>query len=340
MKFNLDNFIRPNLLQLRPYSSLREEMKTKNLIFLEANENPFGRVPRYPNSQASALRAKIAEINSINEAQIFAGNGSDELIDLIIRAFCEPRKDSIIVMEPSFVMYEFYAQINDITVEKLHLDHDFNLNITEFDKLVANSRAKVLFLCSPNNPTGNSIKNLEYFIEKFSGIVVVDEAYIEFSSEKSALQLLKKYPNLIVLKTLSKAYGLAGLRLGFGFSSVEIASFMMKIKPPYNISSESQKIACEVLENPKIIKENINTVLKEKERLNLELAQSRVVKKIFPSDANFYLVKVEDAEKVYQNLIKNKILTSLRHPKLDNCLRLSIGTVQENNKLLTILKKL
>lgn len=338
MEFKLENFIRPNILDLKPYNSLRESFQDEDLVLLEANENPFGNFNRYPDSKSLKLRQKFAEINEVKSEQIFIGNGSDELIDLIIRAFGIPGKDSIMVMNPSFVMYEFYAKVNDLKVEKLNLNQDFQIDKTDFNKKLETSKAKLLFLCSPNNPTGNSIDNIDYFISKFNGIVIVDEAYIEFSKEISAVNLLKKYPNLIVLKTLSKAFGMAGLRIGVGFASEEIADVIMTMKPPYNVSSENQKLALESLSNLDNFNENINLILGEREKLNKELLNLDVVKKIFASDANFFLIEFDEVDVVYKKLLERKILTSLRHPSLENCLRISVGTSAENENLLSVLK--
>ncbi|WP_417429170.1 histidinol-phosphate transaminase [Halpernia sp.] len=340
MEFKLENFIRPNILDLKPYHSLRESFQDENLVLLDANENPFGKFNRYPDSKSQKLRQKFAEINGVKSEQIFIGNGSDELIDLIIRAFGTPGKDSIMVMNPSFVMYEFYAKVNDLKVEKLNLNQDFQIDKADFEKKLKTSKAKLLFLCSPNNPTGNSIENIEYFISIFNGIVVVDEAYIEFSKEISTVKLLNKYPNLIVLKTLSKAFGMAGLRIGVGFSSKEISDLIMMMKPPYNVSSENQKLALESLSNSTDFSENMDLILREREKLNTELLNLELVKKIYPSDANFLLIEFADAELIYKMLLENKILTSLRHPSLENCLRISVGTLEENENLLTVLKSI
>ena len=340
MKFKLENFVRPNILDLKPYNSLRESFSDEDLVLLEANENPFGEFNRYPDSKSLKLRQKFAEINEVNVAQIFIGNGSDELIDLIIRAFGIPEKDSIMVMNPSFVMYEFYGKVNGLKVEKLDLNENFQIDKLDFDEKLKTSKAKLLFLCSPNNPTGNSIDNLEYFISNFNGIVVVDEAYIEFSKEISAVKLLTKHPNLIVLKTLSKAFGMAGLRIGIGFASKEIADLIMTMKPPYNVSSENQNRALENLLNLDIFNENLVSIFNEREKLKTELLQLEIVKKIFPSDANFFLIEFEKVEMVYDKLLESKILTSLRHPSLANCLRISVGSSEENERLLTVLKSI
>ncbi len=330
--------IRPHLAGLKSYQTVRDSFRNQEVIFLDANENPFGEFNRYPDGDPNDLKQKLAEINQAKSENIFLGNGSDELIDLTLRIFCEPGKDSILVMNPSFVMYEVYAKMNDVNVEKLDLNSDFQLEKDSFLKSVSESKAKVLFLCSPNNPTGNSVEDLEFYIQNFNGIVVVDEAYIEFSPKVSAVSLLEKYPNLIVLKTLSKAFGMAGLRIGIGFASPAIANLYIQCKPPYNISSESQTLALKQLNEMETVLTNIKLILSEKEKLKNKLEPIKEVIKIYPSNANFFLVEFENAESVYEKLLDQIILTSLRHPNLRKCLRISVGTSEENSKLFKILE--
>ena len=241
-------------------------------------------------------------------------------------------------MKPSFVMYSFYAKINDNKVNSLELDVNFQINKEDFLQKIQNENLKVLFLCSPNNPTGNELVDLEFFIENFSGIVVLDEAYIEFSSRKSAIYWLAKYPNLIVLQTLSKAYGMAGLRIGIGAASTEIATLMNTIKGPYNVNSLSQKIALEQLNDEKVFKENLEQILAERAFLRAQLNQFDFVKKIYPTEANFFLIKVENPIEIYEFLLAQNILTSLRHPQIENALRINVGSKEENQKLLQSLK--
>jgi len=340
MEFNLEQTIRPHLVGMKSYSSSRPTDDKDRFILLDANESPFGKYNRYPDAENVQLKQKLAKLNKVDAANIFLGNGSDELIDLLLRIFCEPAKEAIMVFNPSFVMYDIYAKMNNVAVEKLQLNSDFQLNKTEFADALTTTKAKLLFLCSPNNPTGNSIDDLEFYIQSFKGIVVVDEAYIEFSSKESAVNLLQKYPNLIVLKTLSKAYGMAGLRIGVGISSPEIASFINRFKPPYNISSVSQSLALEQLQNEKEQAENIQTILSQKEKLKKGLAENKEVVKIYPSDANFFLIEFKDAEKVHQKLLQANIYTSLRHPALKNCLRISVGKPDENLKVLNLLSEI
>ena len=340
MEFNLNELVRPHLKDLKSYATLRDMYASEKMAFLDANENPFGEFNRYPQGNPVALKTLLAKINGVEAANLFLGNGSDELIDLTQRIFCEPGKDSILMINPSFVMYEIYAKMNNLKVEKLYLNSEFQLEKSAFLQTVSETKAKILFLCSPNNPTGNAIEDLEYYIQNFSGIVVVDEAYIEFSKEDSAVKLLEKYPNLIVLKTLSKAYGMAGLRIGIGIASQEIADLFNRFKPPYNISSESQKLALEQLKNLPQIEENISKILAEKVRLKNDLSQISQIVKIYPSEANLFLVEFKDAEFAYQKLLENKILTSLRHPGIKNCLRISVGTEEENSELLKVLAQI
>ena len=340
MEFNLNEMIRPHLVGVNSYQTLRNSYIDKQAVYLDANENPFGEFNRYPDGDPIQLKKKLAEINQSKTENLFLGNGSDELIDLTMRIFCEPAKDSILIMNPSFVMYEIYAKMNNLQVEKLQLNSDFELEKDKFLDTVSKSQAKVLFLCSPNNPTGNSIEDLEFYIQNFNGIVVVDEAYIEFSPDDSAVKLLNKYPNLIVLKTLSKAFGMAGLRIGVGFATAEIASLFIQLKPPYNISSQSQKLAFDQLNNIEQIQNNIKFILEEKEKLKDGLKQIKEVLKIYPSDANFFLIEFKDAQLIYQKLLDKNILTTLRHPTIKNCLRISVGTAQENSELLKVLSEI
>lgn len=340
MKFSLKNSIRAHLLVAASYSSQRRDIALEHNVFLDANENPFGEFNRYPDSQQFVLKERLAEINHVKPENLFLGNGSDELIDLAIRIFCEPARDSILIMNPSFVMYEIYAKMNNIHVEKLQLNSDFQIDKKYFSESLKDFHAKILFLCSPNNPTGNSINDIEFFISNFNGIVVVDEAYIEFSEQQSCLKLLKKYPQLIVLKTLSKAYGMAGLRIGIGIASLEIASVFNRLKAPFNISSESQKLALKQLEKVNEFENIIKTILKESKILEKKLTELKFVGKVFPSDANFILVQFENVESIYKKLLEQNIYTSLRHPKIPNCLRITIGSAEENLKLLKVLSEI
>lgn len=340
MKNKIEKLVRPNILDLQPYVSFRDSIESDDYVKLDANENPFGDYNRYPDSTQKKLKQLLSRIKNVPASKIALGNGSDELIDLVIKIFCEPYKDSIIVMNPSFAMYQFYANINANKIISLNLDSDFKLNKEEFlDKSKA-SRAKVLFLCSPNNPTGNSIDDLEFYIKNFDGIVVVDEAYIEFSTHESILSKLEQYENLIVLHTLSKAWGLAGLRIGMAFASEYIIGLFNRTKSPYNISEINLNTAIKELSNTNVFKIKLDNILLQKQNLKAALTEIKIVTRIYPSDANFFLIEVNNAEKVYQLLIDHKILTSKRFPTIPNALRINIGSREENEKLIKILKNI
>ncbi|TXF79443.1 histidinol-phosphate transaminase [Chryseobacterium sp.] len=336
--FNLNALVRENIKSLSHYSGLREEYFDKNAKFLDANESPFGTWNRYPDSFHCDLKKRIAEIKNLEAEHIFLGNGSEDLIDLMIRVFCEPKKDSVIVMHPTYSMYEYYAVLNEVKVEKLRLDENFDIPKADFDVLNLQN-AKILFLCSPNNPTGNCVKDIEYFIKNFKGLVVVDEAYHLYSSENSAIDLLDKYSNLIILRTLSKAFGMAGLRIGIGISSVDIAQLISKVKPPYSISNASKQKALQELQNLDAIRERIRQVLESRNRLHENLLKLRCVKKVHSTEANFLLVEFNDAERVYQNLLQENIVTSLKHPEIWNCIRINVGTEEDNENLLIQLRQ-
>lgn len=340
MKFELNKMIRPHLQGFSAYEALRETGMFASPVLLEANENPYGIYNRYPDSKNSALKEKISGIKNIPTKNLFLGNGSDELIDLIIRTFCEPGKDKVFVTDPSFAMYSLYAKMNNVEVVKIKTDENFQIIRDDYLKKIKDSGAKVLFLCSPNNPTGNSLNDIQFYIKNFSGIVVADEAYIEFSKQPSCKALLPQYPNLIVLHTLSKAYGMAGLRLGIGMASEDIASWMNTLKPPYNISSVSMENALKGLENQTQYEENLHLILAERERVLNELLKISAIKKVFETEANFFLIELTDVQKAYATLLEANILTSMRHPSIPGCIRINIGTLEENNLLLQTLKKL
>lgn len=338
--FTINNLIRKNILELQPYVSYRDLQNPENPVLLDANESPFGMYNRYPDSTQKKLKIKLAEYKNISPDYIAVGNGSDELIDLIIRIFCEPKKDSILVMNPSFAMYGFYAAINENKVIKLNLNDNFEIDKEYFLDEIKNSSSKVFFICSPNNPTGNSVDDLEFFIRNYEGIVVVDEAYIDFSKKDSALSLLEKYPNLIVLQTFSKAWGMAGARLGIAYASEEIIRLINIIKAPYNINSISQELIINAIDNQEIFNENLKKILVEREWLEKELQSAPCIVKIFPTDANFFLIRFKDAESVYQALLNENIFTSKRAPQIPESIRINIGSREENQKLINVLKNL
>lgn len=339
-EFNINSLVRKNILELQPYISFRDNNEFENPVLLDANENPFGELNRYPDSTQKKLKQKLSEIKNISANQIAVGNGSDELIDLIIKVFCEPKKDSVLMMNPSFAMYGFYASINENKVIKLDLNADFEIVKDDFLKISKDFKSKVFFLCSPNNPTGNSVKDIEFYIKNFNGIVVVDEAYIEFSGKKSCIELLEKYPNLIVLQTFSKAWGMAGARVGIAYSSKEIIKLINTVKAPYNVNSLSSNKVIELIDKPENVKQNIESILNEISWLKNEFQSVSCIKKVYPTDANFFLIELEDVEKVYEKLLEKEILTSKRSPQIPNCIRINVGTREENIQLIQVLKSI
>ncbi|WP_144281606.1 histidinol-phosphate transaminase [Chryseobacterium echinoideorum] len=337
-ELNIKNLVRKNILELQPYVSFRDNNTFENPVFLDANESTFGELNRYPDSTQKELKEKLAVLKNVSAKQIAVGNGSDELIDLMVKVFCEPKKDAILMMNPSFAMYGFYASVNENKVLKLNLNENFGIDKEEFLKISNEEKPKVFFLCSPNNPTGNSIEDIEFYIQNFDGIVVVDEAYIEFSGKKSCIELLEKYPNLIVLQTFSKAWGMAGARVGIAYASEEIIQLINTVKPPYNVNSLSLNKILELINNKEFIKLNIENILNEFFWLKNELIEINCIKKIFPTDANFFLIQFENVDKVYQKLLENEILTSKRSPQIQDCIRINVGNREENSKLINILK--
>ncbi|WBX97279.1 histidinol-phosphate transaminase [Chryseobacterium gambrini] len=339
-EFNIKDLVRKNILELQPYVSFRDNNTFENPVFLDANESAFGELNRYPDSTQKELKQKLAVLKDVSAKQIAVGNGSDELIDLIVKVFCEPKKDAILMMNPSFAMYGFYASVNENKVVKLNLNENFEIDKEEFLKISNEEKPKVFFLCSPNNPTGNSIEDIEFYIQNFEGIVVVDEAYIEFSGKKSCVELLEKFPNLIVLQTFSKAWGMAGARVGIAYASEEIIQLINTVKSPYNVNSLSLNKISELISNKEFIKSNIEYTLNEISWLRNELETINCIKKIFPSDANFFLIQFENVDKVYQKLLENEILTSKRSPQIPDCIRINVGNREENNKLINVLKSI
>ncbi|UII26653.1 histidinol-phosphate transaminase [Fulvivirga maritima] len=339
---NIQNLVRANIRALQPYSSARDEFTGNGEVFLDANENPFEtEVNRYPDPYQRAIKENLAPIKAVRPAQIFLGNGSDEAIDLIIRIFCEPGKEKIIISDPSYGMYQVSAGINNIEVIKVPLSENFEF-IAENMLKEADENTKVAFLCSPNNPSGNALDSaeVEKFIQSFEGIVVVDEAYIDFSSSKSFTEKLEIYPNLIVMQTFSKAWGMAGLRLGMAFASEEIIGLINKVKPPYNINILTQKAALEALSNEDKVKAEIELILQQKDWLQKEFTELPVTEHIFPSDSNFLLVKFKDAKGLFDYLIAKEIIVRDRRKVRfgDNCLRITVGTPEENKKLIAAIK--
>ncbi|MDR6545648.1 histidinol-phosphate aminotransferase [Chryseobacterium rhizosphaerae] len=337
---NINTLVRDNILKLQPYISFRDHNEFSSPVLLDANESPFGEFNRYPDSTQKKLKNKLAGLKKVSPSQIAVGNGSDELIDLIIKVFCEPKKDSILMMNPSFAMYGFYAAINENKVLKLDLDENFEIVKDDFLKIIQEQPIKIFFLCSPNNPTGNSIEDIEFYIQNFEGIVVVDEAYIEFSENKSSLELLDQYPNLIVLQTFSKAWGTAGARVGMAYASEEIIHLINTVKAPYNVNSLSQQLILETIDNEERLKENVNSILKERLWLKEQFKEVDCISKVFPTDANFFLIELKNVEGVYDRMLENEILTSKRDPAIPGCIRINIGNRKENEMLITVLKNI
>lgn len=342
---NLNNLIRKNIKAMKPYSSARDEFKDlkADMVFLDANENPFETtLNRYPDPQQTALKELISKQKELPINQVLLGNGSDEVLDLIVRAFCEPNQDSILTLLPTYGMYGVLAQLNSIENIEVSLSKDFNINVDQVLKQVKPS-TKLLFICSPNNPSGNimDVNAVTRLLKAFDGLVVIDEAYIDFTTIESWMQHLNTFPNLIVTQTLSKAYGLAGIRLGTCYASKEIIAVLNKIKPPYNINSLTQQAAIEALQNNEV-SDQVSSILREREKLANALASCFFVKKIYPSDANFILIKVDDANKRYDELLRHGIVIRNRTTQLgcENCLRISLGTPAENKQLLTLLNTL
>ena len=344
--FDIQSIVRPNILKLKPYSSARDEFKDtdQNMTFLDANENPFENgVNRYPDPQQRDLKKELANIKGVNASQILLGNGSDEVLDLIFRAFCEPAIDNVITLPPTYGMYGVLAETNNIHNKEVYLTRDFEPDV---EKVLSatDENTKIVFLCSPNNPTGNSFStaSIQRILEAFNGLVVVDEAYIDFSEKESWLTKLNEFSNLIVTQTLSKAYGVAGIRLGICYASEAIIQILNKIKPPYNVNKLSQAKALERVLDQKGVKAEITAILEEKKRVLLDLETIFFIKNVYPSDGNFVLVKVDDANRRYEELISNGIVIRNRssQPLCENTLRLTIGTKEENDILISALKSI
>jgi histidinol-phosphate aminotransferase len=343
--FELDKLLRDNIRKLVPYSSARDEFKGEAQVFLDANENSLGSpltrwYNRYPDPLQWKVKEALSRVKGIAPQHIFLGNGSDECIDILYRAFCVPGKDNVIINPPTYGMYEVSAHINDVEVRRATLLDDFQLDLVHLENLV-DENTKIIWICSPNNPTANSMnrQDVEIVLNNFPGLVVVDEAYINFSRHRSFIQELPDYPNLVVMQTMSKAWGLAGLRLGMAFASEAIIDIYNKIKPPYNINQATQELALKALEETDQVNDMIRTLVTMREQMSSQLAALPVVKKIYPSDANFLLVKVTDAKAVYQYLLGKGIVIRDRSKVelCEGCLRITVGTESENHQLLEAL---
>jgi histidinol-phosphate aminotransferase len=340
--FDIQKLIRPNILRMTPYSSARDEFKGEAEVFLDANENPYpSPYNRYPDPLQWDIKKKLAGIKGVTPEQIFLGNGSDEAIDLLIRAFCEPHKDAILITEPTYGMYAVCAEVNAVQIKTVQLTPAFELDVENTLQAIDHS-TKLIFLCSPNNPSCNLLDHAKIaaILNSFAGLVVIDEAYIDFSDSQSWLKELSSFPNLVVLQTFSKAWGLAALRCGMAYASTDIITVLNKIKYPYNINIQTQTLVLSALEHEDQKQRWVDEILKERSRFCKSLSQLKIVAKIYPSDANFVLVKVSDARALYQYLMNKKIIVRDRSrvTLCDNCLRITIGTPYENDTLIKTLE--
>jgi histidinol-phosphate aminotransferase len=339
---DVNSLVRKNILTMKPYSSARDEFKGEAEVFLDANENPYpSPFNRYPDPLQWKVKDKLASLKNVDPKNIFLGNGSDEAIDLLIRAFCEPGKDSILITEPTYGMYSVCAEVNAVNVQQVTLTPDFDLDLEAFPKAF-DSTTKILFLCSPNNPTGNLLSRdrIQQVLRKFYGIVVIDEAYIDFADSKSFIEELAQYPHLVVLQTFSKAWGLAGLRLGMAFASDYIISILNKIKYPYNVNIQTQELALDALANAYKKDIWVDEILRERDRLVKSLRALKHVDKVYPTDSNFILIRIRDASSVYQYLMDKKIVVRDRSKVTlcYSCLRITVGTPEENERLINALQ--
>lgn len=334
--------VRRNILNMKPYSSARDEFKGEAEIFLDANENPYpSNYNRYPDPLQWKVKEKLAVLKNVKPEQIFLGNGSDEAIDLIIRAYCEPYQDSIIITEPTYGMYAVCAELNAVQIQKVELTPDFDLNLDAIFTAIS-SDTKVIFLCSPNNPTGNLLNRdkIISILENFGGLVVIDEAYIDFTASESFIHVLDTFSNLVILQTFSKAWGLAGLRLGMAFGSKEVIDILNKIKYPYNVNIQTQEIALRALEEVSKKNNAVKEIIEQRSILTNELLKLPITQQVYPSEANFLLVKVTDAPGVYRYLMERRIIVRDRSKVTlcNNCIRITVGTPEENKNLITALK--
>ena len=342
MRFDLDSILRPCIKNLKPYSSARDEFSGKADVYLDANENPFDSgLNRYPDPYQQGLKDKISKRKNINKNRIILGNGSDEVIDLIFRAFCEPGKDEVICLPPTYGMYQVSADINNIGIKKVLLTADFEIDEQALVNAI-NTNTKIIWFCSPNNPSGNTLdpEVIKRITSSFNGIVVIDEAYIDFSSSQSWIDFLDFHENLIIMQTFSKAWGLAGLRLGMGFASPAIINILNNIKPPYNINTLTQEKASEALDNFEEKNQQVDVILSERALLIAELKKISAVKHIYPSDANFLLVKIDNASDIYEKLVTKSIIVRNRSTVAlcESSLRITVGRPEENKILITAIK--
>lgn len=340
MNTSIEHLIRENIKKLVPYSSARSEYTEKEGLFLDANENPFGSHNRYPDPLQLELKEKLAQEKGIKPSQLFLANGSDGIVDVTYRVFCEPNRDKALNFPPTFGMYTVAANLNNVELLSLPLNDNFQIDRSQLEKHIHDENLKVIFVCSPNNPTGNHMhrEEINYILDNFKGITVIDEAYIDFNERASYSELLVKYPRMVILQTMSKSWALAGARVGMAIMSEELITYYNKVKTPYNVSSIDQQAAMDALADKATFEQNLHTILSEKERVKKGFEQSKLIEKIYPSDTNFFLVKATDGEALYKQLITHKIVVRNQHRIIPNCLRITIGKPEENNQLLTALK--
>lgn len=339
---DIQSLIRPNIASLSPYSSARDEFKGEANIYLDANENPFGVFNRYPDPLQIQLKQQLAQVKNVPFESVFIGNGSDEIIDLLFRIFCVPGRDKALTFPPTYGMYAVSACINDVELVEVPLNQKFQIPKDSIQQIKSVDDLKLIFICSPNNPTGNSlsIDTIQEILEISSSIVAIDEAYIDFSTQDSLVNLIDSYPNLIILQTLSKAWGLAALRIGLAFANPQLIQLLTAVKPPYNVNALSQLEAIKALSNYELKAIQVQAILTEREKLKVALEQLQIVEEIFPSDTNFLLVKVFNADAVYEKLVERKIIIRNRSQIIQDCIRITVGTPEENIEIINTLKSL
>ena len=338
--FNLNSLIRPNIIKLEAYSSARDEFKGDAAVFLDANENPFGELNRYPDPDQLEIKKALSKIKKVDKNQVFIGNGSDEVIDLVFRIFCEPGVDKALTFSPTYGMYDVSASINNVELIKVPLNENFEIDRDALNVYINDENLKLIFICSPNNPTGNCFdkSSVDYILNNFKGIVIIDEAYIDFSLEESYTSKVNNYPNLIVCQTFSKAWGLAGVRVGVAYTNTTIIDWFKKVKPPYNVSTLNQQAVLERLDNRVEFEIEKSLILNEKKKLIKKFEALDLVKKIYPSQANFILIEVVNANEIYQILVAQKIITRNRNKVVRNCLRITVGSKEENDQLINAME--
>jgi histidinol-phosphate aminotransferase len=337
---DIDSLVRENVRALIPYSCARDDFQGGEGVFLDANENPYGSLNRYPDPYQKKLKAAISRIKGVPSENVFLGNGSDEIIDLCLRTFCQPGIDKALTFTPTYGMYEVSAAINDVRMIKFPLNSDFQIETGELATLFDDPHLKVIFICTPNNPTGNSIapESILTILSGFNGIVLIDEAYNDFSQKQSFKSIINRYPNLIVMQTFSKSLGLAAVRIGMAFTSSDIVRYFNKMKPPYNISTINQKAAIAKLNEIKKSRRQVKRIIRERDELRKDLSKLSIIEKVFPTDSNFLLIKVSDPDSVYMKLADKRIIVRNRNKIIPGCIRITVGTRRENKKLIETLQ--